>query len=76
VRGIEKRLHEYLVVSVADALEQEQSQMVPMPTTFNGYVAKPAGASSTCLVTVSRNRYPVPYEFVGQWQVCDRIGHA
>lgn len=47
-------------------LEQEQSQMMPMPTPFDGYVEKPSRVSSTCLVTVSRNRYSVPCEFAGQ----------
>jgi len=37
-----------------------------MPTPFDGYVEKPARVSSTCLVTVSRNRYSVPCEFAGQ----------
>ncbi len=40
--------------------------MMPMPTPFDGYVEKPARVSSTCLVTVSRNRYSVPCEFAGQ----------
>ena len=57
---------EYPELSVADVLEQEQSQMMPMPTAFDGYVEKPARVSSTCLVTVSRNRYSVPCEFAGQ----------
>ena len=39
--------------------------MMPMPTAFDGYVEKPARVSSTCLVTVSRKRYPVPCEFAG-----------
>ena len=57
---------EYPALSVADVLEQEQSQMMPMPIAFDGYVEKPARVSSTCLVTVSRNRYSVPCEFAGQ----------
>lgn len=57
---------EYPALSVADVLEQEQSQMMPMPTAFDGYVEKAARVSSTCLVTVSRNRYSVPCEFPGQ----------
>ncbi|MGZ8968674.1 MAG: IS21 family transposase [Telluria sp.] len=62
----EMRHPEYPELSVADVLEQEQSQMMPMPTAFDGYVEKPARVSSTCLVTVSRNRYSVPCEFAGQ----------
>jgi len=33
---------------------------MPMPTPFDGYVEKPARVSSTCLVSVARNRYSVP----------------
>lgn len=62
----EMRHPEYPELSVADVLEQEQSHMMPMPTAFDGYVEKPARVSSTCLVTLSRNRYSVPCEFAGQ----------
>jgi hypothetical protein len=37
-----------------------------MPVAFDGSVEKPARVSSTCLVSVARNRYSVPCEFVGQ----------
>ena len=33
-----------------------------MPTPFDGYVEKPARVSSTCLVSVARNRYSAPCE--------------
>ena len=62
----EVRHPEHPALSVAEMLEQEQSQMMPMPTPFDGYVEKPSRVSSTCLVTVSRNRYSVPCEFAGQ----------
>jgi hypothetical protein len=39
---------------------------MPMPEPFDGYVEKPARVSSTGLVSVSRNRYSVPCELVGQ----------
>jgi transposase len=57
---------EYPPFCIADMLEQERAAMMPMPTSFDGYVEKPARASSTCLVSVSRNRYSVPCEFAGQ----------
>jgi len=47
-------------ITVADALEQEQIYLMPMPTPFDGYVEVLARVSSTCLVTVQRNRYSVP----------------
>jgi transposase len=62
----ELRHPECEALSVADMLEQEQSQLMPMPTPFDGYVERPARVSSTCLVTVQRNRYSVPCELAGQ----------
>jgi hypothetical protein len=54
---------EYPALSAAGVLQQEQSQMMPMPTAFDGDVEKPARVFSTCLVAVRRNRYAVPCEF-------------
>jgi hypothetical protein len=48
--------------SVAEMLEHERPHLMPMPTPFDGYVEKPARVSSTCLVSVARNRYSVPCE--------------
>lgn len=47
-------------------LEPEQSQMMPVPAPFDGYLEKVACVSSTCLVSVHRNRYSVPCELAGQ----------
>jgi hypothetical protein len=47
-------------------LEQERTQMMPMTVAFDGYVEKPARVSSTCLVSVVRNRYSVPCELANQ----------
>ena len=62
----ELRHPEHKAFSVAEMLEQECAEMMPMPTPFDGYVEKPARVSSTCLVSVQRNRYSVPCEFAGQ----------
>ena len=51
---------EYVGITVADVLEQEQLYLMPMPTPFDGYVEVLARVSSTCLVSVQRNRYSVP----------------
>jgi transposase len=51
---------DYKGVTLADALEQEQIYLMPMPTPFDGYVEVMARVSSTCLVTVERNQYSVP----------------
>jgi transposase len=68
-RSLWGELHhpEYKGLSVADMLEQERAHMMPMPTPFDGYVEKAARVSSTCLVSVQRNRYSVPCELAGQW---------
>ena len=39
---------------------------MPMLTPFDGYVETLGKVSSTCLVSVERNRYSVPCELVGQ----------
>jgi len=62
----ELRHPEHKEFSVAEMLELEQAEMMPMTTPFDGYVEKSARVSSTCLVSVQRNRYSVPCEFAGQ----------
>jgi hypothetical protein len=49
-----------------EMLEQERTELMPMPTVFDGYVERSAKVSSTCLVAVARNRYSVPCELAGQ----------
>jgi transposase len=56
----ECRHPDYPDLTVADVLEHEQAQLMPMPTPFDGYVELVARVSSTCLVQVHRNRYSVP----------------
>ena len=62
----EIRHPEYQQFSVAEMLEQERSELMPMPSVFDGYVERSAKVSSTCLVAVARNRYSVPCELAGQ----------
>ena len=62
----EIRHPEYKQFSVAEMLEQERAELMPMPTVFDGYVERSAKVSSTCLVAVARNRYSVPCELAGQ----------
>jgi transposase len=56
----ECRHPEYPDLTLADVLEHEQAHLMPMPTPFDGYVELVARVSSTCLITVQRNRYSVP----------------
>jgi len=51
--------------SVAEMLAHELPHLMPMPEPFDGYVENPARVSSTCLVSVARNRYSVPCELAG-----------
>jgi hypothetical protein len=51
--------------TVSEMLELERPHLMSMPVLFDGYVEKPARVSSTCLVTVARNRYSVPCEWAG-----------
>ena len=62
----EVRHPEHRQFSVAEMLEHERPHLMPMPEPFDGYVEKPARVSSTCLVSVARNRYSVPCELAGQ----------
>ena len=62
----EVRHPEHAQFSVAEMLEHERADLMPMPVPFDGYVEKPARVSSTCLVSVARNRYSVPCELHGQ----------
>jgi hypothetical protein len=61
----EIRHPEHQEFSVAEMLEHELPHLMPMPEPFDGYVENPARVSSTCLVTVLRNRYSVPCELAG-----------
>ena len=56
---------EFKQFSVLEMLEQERPEMMLMPTAFDGYIEKSAKVSSTCLVSVHRNRYSVPCELAG-----------
>jgi len=57
---------EYGELTVAEMLVHEQPLLMPMPAPFDGYVETLGRVSSTALVTVTRNRYSVPCEWVGQ----------
>lgn len=61
-----KALHpEFPSMSIQEAWEHEQPQLMPMPTPFDGYVESPARVSSTSLVSIARNRYSVPCALAG-----------
>ena len=47
-------------MTIQEAWEIEQPYLMPLPGLFDGYIEFVARVSSTCLVTVKRNRYSVP----------------
>jgi transposase len=53
---------EYPTLKVADVLQDEQLQLMPVPRAFDGYVELLARVSSTGLIHLERNRYSVPTE--------------
>ena len=57
---------EYGALCIAEMLDHERPQLMPMPAPFDGYVESAHKVSSTSLVAVGRNRYSVPCEFAGQ----------
>ena len=52
-------------LTIAEALEHERPQLMPMPSRSTATWRCLARVSSTCLVTVQRNRYSVPCELAG-----------
>jgi hypothetical protein len=56
---------EHEAFSIAEMHEHERAHLLPMSVPFDGYVEKPARVSSTCLVSVAKNRYSVPCEHAG-----------
>ena len=53
-------------LSVADALTMERDTLMPMVAAFDGYVETIVSVSSTCLVSIERNKYSVPCAFANQ----------
>jgi hypothetical protein len=58
--------HPEYEATIAEMLEHEQAQLMPMVAPFDGYVEEPGRVSSTCLVTAVRNHYSVPCELAGK----------
>ena len=51
---------------IADCFAEEQQALRQISATFDGYVEHMLRVSSTCLVTLDRNRYSVPAAFAGR----------
>jgi transposase len=52
--------------SIQDCFIQEQLSLRTIHAPFDGYVEHMVRVSSTCLVTLDRNRYSVPAEYAGR----------
>ena len=62
----EVRHPEHDQLTVAKIFEFERLHLLAATIPFDGYVEKSARVSSTCLVSVARNRYSAPSAFAGQ----------
>lgn len=49
--------------TIADYLQDEREQLMPVPSMFDGFVEHTKRVSSTCLITFESNRYSVPASF-------------
>ena len=57
---------EWPELTIAELLQDERLQLMPMPNPFDGYIEHPLRVSSTALIYFQRNRYSVPTEFAHQ----------
>ena len=59
-RELAERMHPNKLRRIAEAWAAEQPALRPVTMPFDGYVEQPQRVSSTCLISVDRNRYSVP----------------
>jgi transposase len=52
--------------TISELWSEEQTQLMPMPVMFDGFVEYSKRVSSTCLVTFEYNRYSVPASFANR----------
>jgi transposase len=57
---------EWTTMTIAEVLQDERLQLMPVPKLFDGYVEKPVRVSSTALIHFQRNRYSVPTAYAHQ----------
>jgi transposase len=65
-RELLERTHPDKQGTIAEAWAAERPTLRPVSVPFDGYVEQPLRVSSTCLITVDRNRYSVPAEWAGK----------
>lgn len=52
--------------SLAECLEEERTEMMPVPAAFDGFIEHSKRVSSACLITFEHNRYSVPASFANR----------
>jgi hypothetical protein len=57
---------EHPASTVADIWLEEKRQLMPKPVDFDGYVESTKRVTSTCLISVDRNKYSVPASFANR----------
>ncbi|QGX38415.1 IS21 family transposase [Permianibacter aggregans] len=57
---------EYRARSLAECQADEQSEMMPVPAAFDGFVEESKRVSSTCLITHEHTRYSVPASYANR----------
>ena len=65
-RELSARQHPTQEMTIAQVFAAEQPVLQPVTMAFDAYIEQPMRVSSTCLVTVDRNRYSVPAAWVGK----------
>jgi len=60
------RRHPQRAETIADAMQDEKLALNPVSMPFDSYVEQLLRASSTCLITIDRNRYSVPAAWAGK----------
>lgn len=65
-RELAERMHPNKLCRITEAWAAEQPALRPVTMPFDGYVEQPQRVSSTCLISVDRNRYSVPAAWAGK----------
>ncbi|MEA9393635.1 IS21 family transposase [Acerihabitans sp. TG2] len=63
---LSSRRHPQRAETIAAAMRDERPALNPVSVPFNSYVEQPLRVSSTCLITIDRNRYSVPAAWAGK----------
>lgn len=65
-RELASRRHPQQPGSIAEAMQDELPTLNPVSMPFDSYVEQSLRVSSTCLITLDRNRYSVPAAWAGK----------